>query len=369
MKWLWNGSFRVLFVVLFVFSFAHMGWAGSKLLQVHKQALAQYQQDHDPTKAFIALQLAGIKQAIDKQPADMSTPDYVHLLNDFAFFRYESTAFKENVPITVHHKDLTYVGNERMQRYDDIPNATMRLNRLCEARQILEKVIELAPDRTVAYLNLGDVYWRMAQYSQKLTAYNGSKNVKPLLHKVGDLDADYKLIPHVKPGFENFFRAYDTYQRYRDKMVAQGKAEQIPERISHLLGRNTYAVLDQDDNIQRGDYRLCEDYEEAMNLLPDGELSPLDGPRGDIGQYDKRFKRLNFSSFSPEMQKRMRWGLYLEQGSRDPYLVYEHNGEIYIDLRDGRLLMITESQVRLGVTATRCGYSVLDFKRHLVKSW
>lgn len=354
-------NFCALLVLCLIVLSGQQSWADSHLMQVYRQVLKDYSQDHDATKAFSALQIAGIKQAIDKQPASILTADYVRLLNDFAFFRYQSTAFKENVPMTVHFKKLTYVGNERMQRFDDIPNATMRLNRLCEAIQILEKVIALDPERSVAYLNLADVYWRSAQYAQKIGALGGrqgwaAKKVTKLVTCIGDKDV----------GYENFFRAYDTYQLYRNKMIEQGKADQIPDRVSHLLSRRFFCTVVQDANIQLGDYLVCEDYEDAMNLLSDKELRGLGGTRGNISQYSHRFKFLAFDSFSAEFQQKVRKSLFVQEGRRDPYMVYEHNGYLYIDEKNMFLNFIhtePDGQYLHGGASYRCLYRILDFKR------
>ncbi|MFC1626493.1 hypothetical protein ACFL19_02180, partial [Pseudomonadota bacterium] len=66
------------------------GWV-KNLSAVHQRVLQRYQKDQDSTQAFIDLQRAGIAKAIEQQPEGISKKAYVNLLNDFAYFRYEST--------------------------------------------------------------------------------------------------------------------------------------------------------------------------------------------------------------------------------------------------------------------------------------
>ena len=118
--------FSILCFLVSVLFMAVSAYAASPLLETYAQVLKDYQQDHDPVKAFSALQLAGIQTAIDKQPADIGTPDYVRLLNDYAFFRYQSVAFKDQVTATHPSTQITFTGNERMLNLRDISNPVMR---------------------------------------------------------------------------------------------------------------------------------------------------------------------------------------------------------------------------------------------------
>ena len=379
------------------------GWV-KNLLAVHQGVLQRYQKDQDATQAFIDLQRAGIAKAIEQQPDGMDKQAYVNLLNDFAFFRYESTAFKTNVPLNVHLKNYSFVGNERMLRYDDIPNATMRLNRLCEAKHILQKVIELDPERTVAYLNLGDVYWRSAQYEQKLgyfsdrQGHEGSKAINLLQCKEEMKKEGFDYVDL----FKDFFAAYDTYKLYQKKMVEQGKGDKVPERITKLVSRKLAYTVVQDNGIELGDQSLCVDYEKALNALSDDEidfsLSNVDranpdliekklkvlaeqgidsftasSRRGDITQYDSSFKRIAFSSLPGENQKAFGTkgsAFYSAYGIDHPDQVFERNGNIYVDTRNARGLQMihTDPEVQrlYGLKSRRCVYSLLDFKRKIV---
>lgn len=377
------------------------GWVGD-LLRVHKEALVSYQKDHDATKAYIALQRVGIAKAIERKPEGISKQAYVNLLNDYAFFLYESTAFKTNVHLTVHLKDFAFVGSERMLRYDDIPNATVRLNRLCRAKHILQKTIELDPERAVAYLNLGDVYWLSAQYAQKLGFFSGrqgheAEKVLKNLECADEMKVE-RFGYVVTDFFIDFFNAYDTYKIYQAKMVEQDKAKKIPGRITKLLSRMLGYTVVQDNGLELGDQQLCIDYENALNSLSDDEIDfsaanyyPNDpgkiekklktlaeqgidsftatSRRGDITQYDTSFKRIPFSSLREENRKAMeknKFSFYSRYGVNHPDQVLKYNGNTYVDSRTGFLYMIhADPEVRkwYGLHSWRCIYEMLNFEK------
>ena len=400
------GIFCLLFLALAQTASA-ADWVGN-LLKVHKEALAEYQKDHDSTKAFIALQHAGVAKAIEQQPQEMNRQAYINLLNDFAYFRYESTAFKTNVPLTVHLKDFSFVGSERMLWYEDIPNATMRLNRLCEAKHILQKVIKLEPERAVSYLNLGDVYWRSAQYAQKI-AYSGGRqgNIGDRAMENNQCMNEMKVERFgrvVTDLFADFFNAYDTYKLYQQKMVGQGKADKVPERIRKLTSRKLGYTVAQDNGLELGDHELCIDYEKALNALSDNEIyflaanyhrgmtneayakkykeavkkglaSPKsDSARGDVTRYDPSFKRIPFSSLPVKNQKYLinrKWSFYAP-GSEHPVQIFERKGNIYVDTRAayGLLMIYTDPEVQKSqrMESRRCDYKMLNFEKKMTMS-
>ena len=378
----------------------HMEAWVKNLLGVHQSVLTRYQKDKDATQAFIDLQQAGIARAIEKQPEGMSKQTYVNMLNDFAYFRYESTAFKTNVPLTTTQmpsfRTFSFVGSERMLRYDDIPNATMRLNRLCEAKHILQKVIKLDPGRTVAYLNLGDVYWRSAQYAQKI-AFNGvtrqSANIEEQLQCSEEMKKEgYDFIDP----FKDFFNAYDTYKLYQAKMTEQGKAKKIPERVTKLISRKLLYTVVQDADLELGDQNLCIDYEKALNKLSDDEIDFVEANydpndptkiinkrkelaakgipdptfrRGDITRYDASFKRISFDSLPEENRKAMdknKISIFIVPEVNHPDQVFDRKGNIYVDSRTGYLYMIhtdPEAWEMYGTHSRRCIYEMLNFDK------
>ena len=116
--------------------------------------------------------------------------------------------------------------------------------------------------------------------------------------------------------FDGFFTAYKIYQQYRDKMVAQGKAEQIPQRIRTLLEHQYYYSVALDDNMQQGNPQLCSDYQRELNRLPYAEqFTPRRSPIADSAQ----FKLLEFGSFDAEQQRDIRKGYYRGDTGADKY--------------------------------------------------
>ena len=101
------------------------GVTSEALVNAHSESLKQYKRkdlklDYQRVgNAVNVLEAAGIKQSIDKIPQGMSNLTLAGILNDYGFFLSKSFRNKEAV-------------------------------------EIFERVIQLNPDRTVAYLNLGD---------------------------------------------------------------------------------------------------------------------------------------------------------------------------------------------------------------------
>ncbi len=357
-------------------------WAADAnvLIEAHKNALKQYQEDQDETQAFITLQLAGIEDVLQSIPEGMSKPEYIQILNDFAFFRYKSATFKKDV--TTRDMDgTTFKGDERWLQYGQIENSTMRLNRLCQARRILQRVIQLDPDRAVAYLNLADVYWLDGLYSKKIHQNEGEKkfNVNcstgeepQWIYDLFDFNSS-RQASHFKDrfrsqkddtGFENIFKAYDIYNVYRKKMIEQGKQQLIPEHVNQLLSRRFLFIMVQDYHLSLPDKNLCPDFEAALNRLPDEELN-IKVP--DVSSYDPKFKRLLFKDFPLDFQKQVRNSLHFSEKRPDPNHVYEYNNHIYIDRGyiTGVYMVLTEPSKQkqfFGMTPQRCTYYRLDFK-------
>src|SRR6266849_5793576 len=96
--------------------------AQAGLTEAHQQALAVYKKTKDPTKAIKILEDAGIKGVLEQKPADMKRDAYVRLLNDYGFYLSEAADTSAGRGVAI---------------------------------DLLEKVIQLSPDRAVAYLNLG----------------------------------------------------------------------------------------------------------------------------------------------------------------------------------------------------------------------
>lgn len=128
------------------------------LLKAHKEALEVYQNDKNYEKSIEILREAGVQKVLEKEPEGMSKGKYVHLLNDYGFFLSETE------------------------------------NRYEEALPILKKVIELSPNRAVAYLNLGDVYLKDYQSTQSKM---DKKNIQDMYKKYIALRRIKNPIPKI----------------------------------------------------------------------------------------------------------------------------------------------------------------------------
>lgn len=95
-----------------------------KLLDAQKQALKIFSKNKNASAASKTLEQAGINQVRYEKPAGMTTSAYVGLLNDYAFF----------------------IGPYGQAR---------------QAISILDRVIQMSPNRAVAYLNRAEVLYQM----------------------------------------------------------------------------------------------------------------------------------------------------------------------------------------------------------------
>lgn len=152
-----------------------VGTAQAGLSEAHHQALAIYKKTKNPAKAVKVLEDAGIKGVLEQKPADMKETTYVSLLNDYGFFMAEAadTSVSRGVAIDV-----------------------------------LEKVIQLRPDRAAAYLNLGDVYVK------EIEAYPDSNARR-----------EYREL------------ALKQYQKYAELLAANKQSGKMPAWVKAFLER------------------------------------------------------------------------------------------------------------------------------------
>lgn len=149
--------------------------AQAGLTEAHPKALAVYKQTKDPAKAIKILEDAGITTVLEKKPADMKDAKYVSALNDYGVFLAEAA--------------------------DTIARRGVAID-------VLEKVIQLSPDRAVAYLNLGDVYVK------EIEAYpdpNARREYRELTLK--------------------------QYQKYAELLAANKQSGKMPARVKAFLER------------------------------------------------------------------------------------------------------------------------------------
>jgi tetratricopeptide (TPR) repeat protein len=143
------------------------------LLQAHKEALTVYQsKDKNVSKSIEILREAGISEILEEQPSGISKSKYVHILNNYGFFL-----------------------SETKERYK-------------EAIPILKKVIELAPNRAVAYLNLGDCY---------LKEYKNTKNEMDKKN-IQDMYKKYIALRRIKNPIPKIPTRVVEYVYFQDKI-------------------------------------------------------------------------------------------------------------------------------------------------------
>lgn len=143
--------------------------------EAHQQALEVYKTTKDPAKAVKALEDAGIKTALDKKPADLTDAIYVSLLNDYGFFLADAADTSASRGLAI---------------------------------DVLEKVIQISPDRAVAYLNLGDVYVKEIDANQDSDARREMREL-----------------------------ALEQYQKYADLLAAKKQTNKMPAQVKAFLDR------------------------------------------------------------------------------------------------------------------------------------
>jgi hypothetical protein len=113
--------------------------AEEDIVAIHKSVLEKYRTGGSPVIARIELEKFGIKNILKEKPANLTTQQYANILNDYAFF-------------------LTY---------------PLSFEGLRLSIGLLERVVKLTPERTVAHLNLADAYRssiRFLDYTGQLKA-------------------------------------------------------------------------------------------------------------------------------------------------------------------------------------------------------
>ena len=176
----------VLVIVLLLASTIPAGFADeqgrlTEKEKAHQKALQIYNQTKDYKQALKILKKAGIDKIVNKSPEDasLSKSAYATILNDYAYFLYLD-------------------------------------KKLGDAQLILNRVIQIDPNRTVAYLNRGDVF--RGRYEQ----------IKDDPEKIRIL--------------EICIGAYlDNYRTYSKQMESMNKSHLIPERVKNEISR--YAKL------------------------------------------------------------------------------------------------------------------------------
>lgn len=99
--------------------------------EAHRQAIAIFKETKDVGKAIEVLEQVGVRKIVNTKPKGLTERVYVSILNDYGFFLSETA------------------------------------DRWTEAIPILEKVLTIDPNRSVAHLNLADTYRKALQAAQE----------------------------------------------------------------------------------------------------------------------------------------------------------------------------------------------------------
>lgn len=140
------------------------------LLPLLKTGLEQYTADNSRTKALNDLHEKTFKLYKDGDKADAAEQ-----VRQF---------FSKNNSVSV--KGLIYKNN--IDQYNDLGFFLEQGEKYAEAVNVLEEVVKVAPERTVAYINLGDAYWGLKNKENATGSYreyikfmkkNGKENKIP----------------------------------------------------------------------------------------------------------------------------------------------------------------------------------------------
>ena len=299
-------------------------WAVNKqqLLQAHKEALNVYKmKNKDFYQSIKLLRKAGIQKIFDSKPKGMDKQDYINLLNDYGFF------------LSLTQKDNIYVETN-----------------YCEAKQALEKVKVLDPNRTPVYLNLGDLYWNIFFVHKYITTYNFG---------VMKSFASGKCFIQDKKEPTFTYQAKQMYLQYAKQMKDSNKETQIPKRLNFILNNNKMFVLTRDywPDERNATSKPCQDYILALNSLPENKRTYCNR---DISKVDTPFKVLEWKDVEEKLRKRFfktSW-----DGSYDSrQIAYIYQGMYHFDR--GPKLWVKESEYIL----PQCKYEYLNLNlKHVI---
>jgi len=111
--------------------FASNAFSLIDIRQAHREAISIFTETKDVSKALAVLEQAGVGKIVKTKPRGLAEGVYASILNDYGFFLSETG------------------------------------DRWTEAIPILEKVLTIDPDRTVAHLNLADTYRKALQKTEE----------------------------------------------------------------------------------------------------------------------------------------------------------------------------------------------------------
>lgn len=148
-----------------------------KILAAHQKALRVYRRNKFEGKnPFQYLEEASIWGLLDAKPTSMSNDQYVNILNDYAFFAYQYGEGRNDLAI-----------------------------------EILDKVIRISPERSVAYLNMAEALEHLAKFGS----------------------TQYSTMPLDEQTIESATAAAKSYREKYQSMRAQAK--RIPPTLNNTI--------------------------------------------------------------------------------------------------------------------------------------
>jgi len=133
------------------------------------------------------------KECIVLENYPVSAKDYLELIQNGVPFQYLGEGHYSNLLSTHPLNDKSLLDYNNLAFYLEKKGA------YTEALFILEKICALYPDRTVAYINIGDSYYGL-----------------------GEID-----------------KSLESYIKYKEKMEEKGAASKIPKRIINILKKHS----------------------------------------------------------------------------------------------------------------------------------
>jgi len=293
------------------------------LLKAHDESLKIYQKEKDFHQSIKVLRVANISSVIVNQPKDMTKKSYINLLNNYGYF------------LSLTDTSNLYV-----------------LKNYCEAKKVLEKVNSIDINRTVTYLNLGDLYWKI--FLAQSYIYNHNSGFIKQYHGSECLNKE------GRPTFA--YLAKQMYLEYEKHMLINKKEKLIPKRIKPLLNNNKIYVLVNDSlkNKRTESFNPCIDFVNTLNKLPESKRTYCNK---NISNEGNLFKKLPWDSLSLDDQKK-----YSSKWYATKVVPLEYKGIKFLDYRYG----LTEQSEFGKYYVNSCTYKLLDleekFNTHIIKN-
>ena len=243
-----------------------------ELIKAHQEALKVYKsKDRNVTKSIEILKKAGVEEILKEKPKGMTQGQYVQMLNDYGFFLQQSANFDHNVTLAPNEFPYIYkkvIIDERYLEFEYMKNFGPRVKNLCQSINYFDRVIKLSPNRSVAYLNLADSYWKLFLYRSKIIFRSKLQKISSYTKDCKRYKTGYKApLPSERDIlFDKELLARKAYLLYKEyAKLMKNKTKKLPNRVKDFIKRPKRYIVLYDSSPATGDATVCKDLQKAFD--------------------------------------------------------------------------------------------------------